>query len=72
MKDFHTSINIRGVHIVIISIGKKNSIDYIEKQLNRVIYVMGLLVTLKESQKQINTANCQMVLPIDFITKQTL
>ncbi len=30
---------------------------------------MELLVTLKESQKQINTANSQMVLLIDFTTK---
>ena len=69
MKDFHTSINIRGVHIVNYFNWEEKLDRLYRKVVNPSNLCYGIVSNSERISKQINMANCQMVLPIDFITK---
>ena len=71
MKDFHTSINIKGVHIINYFNWEEKLDKLYRKVINPSNLCYELLAIQNESQKQINMVNCQMVLLKDFIIKLT-
>ena len=71
MKDFHTSINIKGVHIINYFNWEEKLDKLYRKVINPSNLCYGIVSSQQESQKQINMVNCQMVLLTDFIIKLT-